>query len=330
MATEELYRIDLQRFAEPADNDNDMGDDDDPTVDEPDNDDPEDGDAGSDEDNVNFDDLAREYDRKRGQSPAGDGEDDDDDPADPDPDPDREPEPETEPNQAQAQAKAGPTFTQEDVNRIVQERLHRANQAAAQRLASVQALEALYGKPIDQILSDHQEQQIRDYADQHMIDEEEARRIVTERARLAALEAEAEATRKQMAETEARLKYEQVKADYLKTNEHQRDLIRQYESEIDVVAANGNVDFDVAVAFVLGKKVLEGGLLDTVKTSTQKKMIADMQKRQRATPPAGGSVSGAQKDPSAGLTKQELELARIFGVNPKNVAARKRALSKKR
>lgn len=257
----------------------------------------------------------------------GDGDDDDDGDADDD-DADDGAYDDAAPDPAGAEPPER-TFTQEQVNQIVQERLARTKYQNEKVLEAVQALEAIHGKSLDQILASARQQQVNMLADEYGIDPQEAMRIVQDRERLTLLEKQEKEHRERLAQIEAQTKYLTEKQEYLAKHPDKAAFVRKYEREIDQVANGGEarVDFEVALAFVLGQKLLDGEVIEDVKRQTEQKVLRNVQKRQKAKPVGTG---GAGSDPTAGLTAFERRMAKEFGLTPQEVAAEKRRLARER
>lgn len=208
-------------------------------------------------------------------------------------------------------------FTQADVDRIVQERLARDRKSQA-----VRELEQLAGMDINAILDYARQNKIAAKAEELGISHEEARRILENEERVARLEEEqciqAEHNRAIM----RAIAYQQAKAKYIND-----PLVKKYEREIDNFAQGGLVlDFEPAMNFILGEKLRSGELLKEIQAGTEKKTLANLSKRAKAAPEKGTQAGVS----ASGLTNVEKRIAAALGISPKEYAAQKEALQKKK
>lgn len=217
-------------------------------------------------------------------------------------------------------------FTQEDVDRIVQERLARDRKSKF-----VRELEELTGMQLEQIVELAKENRIRERAEQLGITEDEARQMIEKEDRLREMEEklrEYEERQKQMQEQQEAItrviRYSNDKAKYLNN-----PLVKKYEKEIDNFAKGGLVlDFEPAMNYILGQKLLSGELLEDIKTGIEQKTIANITKRQKITI----EKDGAGKAVDIGLTPEEKRLAKALGLTPDEYLEEKQKIlkSKKR
>jgi len=221
-----------------------------------------------------------------------------------------EEEAEQEPDEYASTAEAK-TFTEEDVNRIIQERLARDRKSQA-----VRELEQITGMGIDDIIAYTRNNKIEARAEELGISTDEARAMLEKEERLAKIEQELAEERRQREFITKTIAYNQAKAKYANN-----PLIKKYEKEIDAFSGNGMIaDFEVAMNYILGQKVIDGEILNDIKAAAEQKTLANVAKRSKVAPEKGGQGGVSL---ASSLTKQEKLIAAALGISPKEYARNK-------
>jgi len=207
----------------------------------------------------------------------------------------------------------GQYLTQADVDRIVERRLSRDRKAR-----TVREIESIIGKSLEEFKEEVLRQKAEEVADRYGLSEDEARQFVEQQAQIFEFQ-------RRQKELEEQQKMIQAKLDYL---EHKRramgdpkraQLIRQFEAEIDKVADEANVPFDVAVRYVLGDKLLSGDLGSRLEDAAKQKVLRGG--KDNAAAPVSARAGGAK---GTTLTPVERALAKAFGI-PANEWAEEKA-----
>lgn len=206
-------------------------------------------------------------------------------------------------------------FTQEDLDRLIDQRLarERARQEEEQRRLLERQKEETQKKQLFEERYTDRFQQLLDvgYPEDaaKKTAERDVRREIEQEIKLSQLE-------QQIAMSEKMALYSQQKADVLS----RVPLAAKYVQEIDAVSKNGaEVDFETAAYFVLGQKAAQGELINDIKTATEQRTLRDVTKRGRKTV-EGNSQPGKTE---GSLTPAERELARNLGISPKAWLAQK-------
>lgn len=211
-------------------------------------------------------------------------------------------------------------FTQEDLERIIGERLARERKTQEEKAA--QEKEAQKQKEeLDQWWETKYQEQMKIWVDLGY--EEEVA------AKLAGADV---AKEYRLWQAEERIKqYEQQQKAGSKTSQYVADraaaiaknpMAARYIQEIDDFAQNGTVlDFQTAMKFVLGDKLASGELMDIIKTTTEQKTLANVDKRAKKSVEKGGS--GASSG-AGSLSREERLMAKRLGVSEKVYAANKK------
>ena len=216
-------------------------------------------------------------------------------------------------------------FTQEEVNQIVGGARIKGREVEA----DVMALESITGKSIKELVPLLREQQIRTMAEEQGITEDEARQQFEREERTLTREVEAS----NMVRQAQLLKYTNDKNAAL-NNPRTHPFVKKYEKEIDMLAAaniseSGQIlSFDTALTHILGEKVKSGELIKSVQKGAEKKTMAGINKRNKASIESGPQ-GGSSK--SVALNRFEREFAAGLGLSEKDVAAeKKRVLAEKK
>jgi len=197
-------------------------------------------------------------------------------------------------------------FTQEEVNQIV----GNARIKGRELEGYVKELEQLTGLDMKGVIDHVRKSQVQKKADELNLSEEEAQEMVDKDRELAQLKEEMEQFRAKQEE----YNYNQEKGKFISD-----PLVKKYESEIDAFARDEygsvKIPFEHAMKYVLGEKLSNGEIKDTIKTGTQNQTLANIKKNQKAAPETGGA-SGASD--TGGLSKDEKALAKAMGIDPKD------------
>jgi len=205
-----------------------------------------------------------------------------------------------------------------EVNRIVQGRLARDRKSQ-----EVAEFEQLTGMSLEQGIQTVRKNIIEAKAEELGISEEEARAIVDKDHKIAKLEAERTVEKQQQSEYQAgmqQVKYLQDKQSYMSKPKLAR-ILKDCSVEIDEFTKNGSIlSFEVGMRYVLGDKLATGELLQKVQAGSEQKAKANLQRQGKVAPQ--GKVSSSKSD-SLALTKQEKQIAANLGVSEKEYAAEK-------
>jgi len=145
------------------------------------------------------------------------------------------------------------------------------------------------------------------------VTEEEARQFVEAQEEKQKLKAELDEVKKNQELFTRNTAYNQDKAKQISN-----PLVKKYEAEIDDFSKMGTVvNFNTAMYYILGKKVAEGEVLDQVKTATEQRVLANINKRGKTTPVSTGKAAAGGVTT---LTKEQQKYARIAGVTDKEYA----------
>lgn len=99
-------------------------------------------------------------------------------------------------------------------------------------------------------------------------------------------------------------------------------MAAKYLDEVDAFSQNGEAcNFQTALAYVLGEKLLSGDLLETIKATTEQKTLANVNKRSKMSVEKGPSAASSG---ASSLTREELMACKKLGVSPKDYAKYKK------
>src|SRR5690606_8371083 len=139
------------------------------------------------------------------------------------------------------------------------------------------------------------------------------RAMLEKEERLAKIEQELAEERRRREFITKTIAYNQAKAKYANN-----PLIKKYEKEIDAFSGNGMIaDFEVAMNYILGQKVIDGEILNDIKAAVEQKTLANVAKRSKVAPEKGGQGGVSL---ASSLTKQEKLIAAALGISPKEYA----------
>lgn len=173
-------------------------------------------------------------------------------------------------------------FTQEDLDRIIQERLARDRKSKL-----VRELEELTGSQLEEIVNYARQHKIQQKAEELGITEEEAKALIEKEEKLKEMEAQLNAYKQETEAIRRTIKYGQDKMKFLNN-----PLVKKYEKEIDDFAQGGlMLDFEPAMYYVLGTKVANGELLQNLQEGAEKKAIANITKKSKANVEKVGNVA---------------------------------------
>ena len=131
-------------------------------------------------------------------------------------------------------------------------------------------------------------------------------------------------TAEESQQTNKTLQYENEKLKHMNN-----PLVKKYEKEIDEFAARGeNCGFEPALNYILGKKIMEGELTESLQAGAENKTLADVKKQSKAKV-EGGSQSGKSKSESSAeeLTPEQKEWAANLGLTAKEIAAENKRIA---
>lgn len=210
-------------------------------------------------------------------------------------------------------------FTQEDIDRIIGERLARERRIQEER--AIQEADARkQEQEMNRWWGNRQQEQIKRWTDLGYEEEVAvnlAREDVAKEYRLWQAEERLRQYEVQQQQRSKTTQYMTDRNEYIAKN----PLAAKYIQEIDDFAQNGSVlDFQTAMKFVLGDKLIAGDLLDSIKTTTEQKTLANVSKRSKMSVEKGGSAATAG---AGSLNKSELAMAKRLGISPKEYAKNK-------
>ena len=210
-------------------------------------------------------------------------------------------------------------FTQEDIDRIIGERLARERRIQEER--AIQEAEARkQEQEMNRWWGNRQQEQIKRWTDLGYEEEVAvnlAREDVAREYRLWQAEERLRQYEVQQQQGSKTTQYMTDRNEYIAKN----PLAAKYIQEIDDFAQNGSVlDFQTAMKFILGDKLIAGDLLDSIKTTTEQKTLANVSKRSKMSVEKGGSAATAG---AGSLNKSELAMAKRLGISPKEYAKNK-------
>lgn len=228
-------------------------------------------------------------------------------------------EEETEEEEEEPPKSENKLFTQEDIDRIIGERL-----ARERRIQEERAMQEAEAKKQEQEMNrwwgNRQQEQIKRWTDLGYEEEVAvnlAREDVAREYRLWQAEERLRQYEVQQQQGSKTTQYMTDRNEYIAKN----PLAAKYIQEIDDFAQNGSVlDFQTAMKFVLGDKLIAGDLLDSIKTTTEQKTLANVSKRSKMSVEKGGSAATAG---AGSLNKSELAMAKRLGISPKEYAKNK-------
>jgi len=210
-------------------------------------------------------------------------------------------------------------FSQEDIDRIIGERLARERRIQEER--AIQEADARkQEQEMNRWWGNRQQEQIKRWTDLGYEEEVAvnlAREDVAREYRLWQAEERLRQYEVQQQQGSKTTQYMTDRNEYIAKN----PLAAKYIQEIDDFAQNGSVlDFQTAMKFVLGDKLIAGDLLDSIKTTTEQKTLANVSKRSKMSVEKGGSAATAG---AGSLNKSELAMAKRLGISPKEYAKNK-------
>lgn len=189
---------------------------------------------------------------------------------------------ETEAKQEEQQKQEVKYFTQEDLDRIIQERLARDRKSKL-----VRELEELTGTQLEEIVNYARQHKIQQKAEELGITEEEARALIEKEEKLKEMEAQLNAYKQETEAIRRTIKYGQDKLKFINN-----PLVKKYEKEIDDFAQGGlMLDFEPAMYYVLGTKVANGELLQNLQEGAEKKALANITKKNKANVEKVGNIA---------------------------------------
>jgi len=196
-------------------------------------------------------------------------------------------------------------FTQAEIDRIIGERL-----ARDKKVQLVRELETEAGLDMEAIVTHVRNNRIQNTAEQMGVTEDEARKIIEAQEKSQKLEAELNEVKQKQELFTKNTVYAQDKAKQINN-----PLVKKYEKEIDAFSNQGAlVDFNTAMRYVIGTKVMEGELLKDVKTATEQRVLRDVNTRSKTTSVSTGKATAGGV---VTLTKEQQKYARILGLSDK-------------
>ena len=180
------------------------------------------------------------------------------------------------------------TFTQEEVDRIIAERLARDRRVQEEKVNQEREAEKQKAD-MDKWFAERYEAEIKKWTDIGYEEKDAAKLAqedVAKEFRIMKAEQELEQMKQQQAQSGKKSGYMAERAKAISED----PLIKKYIDEIDDFAQHGTVlDFDTAVNFVIGKHRHE--LLSSVKTTTEQKTLANVNKRSNIGLEKGGAAA---------------------------------------
>ena len=306
-----MFKMNLQVFAL------DDVEDDDPNGVDLDDDEDLDDDLDDDDSDVFDDDEA--FKKLVGKDKASEDDDDDDE----DDDEPGEPKPkEKEKAGIPEQQGQDKVFTQEEVNQIIGKARIKGREYE-DLISSLQAETGMDLPSIVKHVKDAKENQLtQKYIEESYLDEDEARERAKKDIENENLKAKVQEYHKHQALTQKSMQYSNDKQKFLSN-----PLVKKYEQEIDNFSQGGQLaDFEVAMKYVLGAKVYEGDMLKDLKTGTEKKTMANLDKRSKVK-----VESGSQTGEKVGAVSKEVRnLAKLMGISEKEVARQQKIIEKEK
>ena len=245
---------------------------------------------------------------------SDDGTEDDDLKEDDDQDtetPETEPEPEPKPEEKM--------IPQSEVDRIIGERLARERKIHEDRIAH--EVEAQKQKEtVDQYFAGRYQEELKKWTDlgyEQEVAAKIAQQDVNKEYRIWQTEQELERLQQQQILNDKTSGYYAERSKAMASD----PMVAKYIKEIDEFSQNGEVlDFDTAADFIVGKMARKGDLLSKIKTTTEQKTLANVNRRSKKSVEKGSSAAS----PAANsLTRDELLMAKRLGISPKEYAKNK-------
>jgi hypothetical protein len=218
----------------------------------------------------------------------------------------------------QTQKTPGPkmvTMTQEELDRIISERLERDRRVREDQERQRQQ-QAQQQQQFTQWYNNELAAQTKFYADKLGLDDDTAaimaKRDVDSQVRILQAEQVSKQSQESWQAQQKIAKYQQDKMEQVSKN----PLVAKYIKEIDTFAQNGmaGVDFMVAAKYVLGEKIASGELLDTVTSAVEQKTLKNIGKRQKLAVEKD-SQPGASTTPR--LTPEQRRICKNLGISEK-------------
>jgi len=198
-------------------------------------------------------------------------------------------------------------FSQKDLDRIIGQSRIKGREYEQ----DAQILEKMTGMSLKDIAKYVRDQHVNKMVEETGMTEEEAGRIVDDRQEKAILQEKVRQMEEQQKNFQQQLSYNNEKARYIKN-----PLVKKYMAEIDAFAQGGKlVGFETAMKYVLGEKFMSGEITESIKSSTQQKTLADVNKRSKAAPESGAQAGGTVSQ----APKELRTLAKLFDQDEKEV-----------
>ncbi len=222
-------------------------------------------------------------------------------------------------------------FTQEEVNQIVGNA--RIKGRELEEFAG--KIHAETGLTLPQVYEEirrlKEEEYVRKQIDEGYLSEDEARAKYRTEQENRALQHKINIVEQQQQNTQRFLNYSKEKALFYadpKIKKSIKDQVKRYEQDIDVFSGYGTaVDFKTARAYILGTKLENEDILESVRNGAEKQTIANISKRSKAVPESGSQTGGKGV---VTLTKAEKIMAANFGISEKEMTEEKAKMKKKR
>ena len=212
------------------------------------------------------------------------------------------------------------TFTQADIDRIIGERLARERKTQEEQNSRLHQ-EQQQQQQVQQWYNDRLNAKTTRYEEVMGLDKDTALKLATEdmqgELKVKQVEIQLQEQQKQVAVTQQVSKYNQDKSETVTKN----PVIAKYLKEIDEFSGGGSqLDFDTAMKYVIGGKIVSGELTNDIKTAAEQKTLKNVSKRSKIGTEKGGQSSSTASQ----LTKDELLMCKALGVTPKTYAANKK------
>ena len=203
-------------------------------------------------------------------------------------------------------------FTQDEIDRIIGERLARERQKyqGYDRYAShAKKFEQMVGMPLEQALQELEQQaqaeRIQAQAQQMGVDPRTAQAMMMQENKLKQLESQHNYLIRKMTIDQQRAELKDA------------PFFNEYAKEIDEVVRDvPGVDLKTAYHYVIGEHLQD--ILQNNAAGAKQKTLRDIQKGAKAFVEGKGEGDGG----TVQLPREMLEMARTYGVNPKNLAKR--------
>ena len=219
---------------------------------------------------------------------------------------------------------SGKTFTQDELEEILKERLARKDRQFQEQYKTLDEklnrLEQLTGMNLEEIETNIRHAQVRARADEKGITEDEARNWLENEQKATVMEKKLNLMERQNETTQRQVQYDRDKSQFISD-----PRIKPFEKEIDQFSQNGlALPFEPAMMYVLGKAVYEKRV--DIEKDVEQKTLSKIKKKSKGPEGGGSSGGGADDSVLGGLSREEKILAHKLGVSPKEFLDSKKKL----